>query len=61
MLTGHALDALKNHIAGAAKLQKAGEGSFDELFKTILALPIGEALVFSPDSVLDVVNASVGI
>jgi hypothetical protein len=31
------------------------------MFKTIVALRTGEALVFSPDSVLDVVNASVGI
>ena len=31
------------------------------MFKTIVALRTGEALIFSPDSVLDVVNASVGI
>jgi hypothetical protein len=52
---------LKAHIAGAAKLQKTGEGSLDELLKTIVGLRTGEALVFSPDSILDVVNASIGI
>ena len=52
---------MKAHIAGAAKLDKTGEGSLDEMFKTIVALRTGEALVFSPDSILDVVNASIGI
>jgi hypothetical protein len=52
---------LKAHIAGAAKLQKTGEGSLDQLFKTIVGLRTGEALVFSPDSILDVANASIGI
>jgi hypothetical protein len=51
---------LQSHIAGAAKLGKTGEGSLDEMFETIVALRTGEALVFSPDSVLDVVNASIG-
>jgi hypothetical protein len=61
MLTIDFQDALKAHIAGAAKLQKTGEGSLDEMFKTIVGLRTGEALVFAPDSILDVVNASIGI
>ena len=61
MLTIDVQDALKAHIAGAAKLQKTGEGSLDEMFKTIVGLHTGEALVFAPDSILDVVNASIGI
>lgn len=31
------------------------------MFETVVALRTGEAFVFSPDSVLDVVNASIGI
>jgi hypothetical protein len=52
------LDALKNHIAGAATTKKSGECSDEDLFKTIVALRTGEALVFSPDSLLDIVNTS---
>jgi hypothetical protein len=55
------LDALKGHIAGAANLKKSSEGSFEEMFKTIVGLRTGEALVFSPDSVLDVVRAPTSV
>jgi hypothetical protein len=48
---------LKNHIAGAANLKKVGEDSLEEMFKTIVGLRTGEALVFSPDSLLDVTSS----
>ena len=52
---------MKNHIAGAANLKKVGEDSLEEMFKTIVGLRTGEALVFSPDSLLDVRNATLSI
>ena len=55
------LEALKKHIAGASNRKDADEGSLEDMFKLIVGLRTGEALVFSPDSLLDIVNASVGI
>lgn len=53
------LDALKKHIAGAASTNKCVDGSLEEMFQTIVGLRTGEALVFSPDSLLDVRSASI--
>jgi hypothetical protein len=52
---------LKNRLAAIAAVVKHGEHKFDELFKIIVMLRTGEALVFAPAAVLDVLEAAEGL
>jgi len=52
------LQAIQGHIAGASNLADREGTSLKRLFETIVGLRTGEALVFSPDALLDVTTAA---
>jgi hypothetical protein len=47
-------DILKNHLAGARRGESNKPNASDAIFRTIVGLRTGEALVFSPAAMLDV-------
>jgi hypothetical protein len=47
-------EMLKNHLAGARFAGKNDHGSIVDIFRTIVGLKTGEALLFSPTALLDI-------
>ena len=52
----HWLEALKTHLAGISKSDESSERDIKEIFKTIVNLEAGQALLFSPSAILDLAN-----
>lgn len=52
------LNALKSHLAGASAAGSNSERYLEEIFRTIVTLETGEALLFSPAAMLGVVEVS---
>ncbi len=49
----HWLEALKTHLAGISNGDGSSERDVKEIFKTIVNLEAGQALLFSPSAILD--------
>ena len=47
-------ETLKNHLAGARFAGRNDHGSIVDIFRTIVSLKTGEALLFSPTALLDI-------
>ncbi len=47
------LDTLKAHLAGASHMDEDAERNVREIFRTIVTLQAGQALLFSPSAMMD--------
>jgi len=47
------LETLKAHLAGASRLDENAERNVQDIFKTIVTLEAGQALLFSPSAMMD--------
>jgi hypothetical protein len=54
------LQALKTHLAGISNNDESSQRDVSEIFKEIVNLEAGQALLFSPSAVLDTVNDQEG-
>ena len=50
------LQALKTHLAGVSNEDESSGRDIKEIFRTIVNLEAGQALVFSPSAILDLAN-----
>ncbi|KAL9120238.1 MAG: hypothetical protein Q9187_003204, partial [Circinaria calcarea] len=53
------MKALQTHLAGASDIEDETKRNIMEIFKTVVNLEAGEALLFSPAAMLDLVNGNV--
>ncbi len=54
------LQALKTHLAGISNNDESSQRDVSEIFKEIVNLEAGQALLFSPSAILDTVNDQEG-
>lgn len=54
------LQALKSHLAGISDNEESSQRDVSEIFKEIVNLEAGQALLFSPSAILDTVNDQEG-
>ena len=53
------MKALQSHLAGVSDFDEDMKRNIKEIFKTIVNLEAGEALLFSPAAMLDLVDGNV--
>ena len=53
------MKALQTHLAGVSDFEDEAKRNIKEIFKTVVNLEAGEALLFSPAAMLDLVNGYV--